>query len=157
MRVSWKPRNRDRSRLRTPAYGLTIGDRRQYLINSMANVRRARCAGDVHKRRSQRGLAELLPQGFTDCITQQNGQPTILGNSVIERINVGVPIKQSSCITCHAYASFDKTGLANSAAANANLTGKVGRSKQATGIRDQRLSLGDPRRTVRYRYYYEKF
>jgi hypothetical protein len=44
---------------------------------------------------------------------QQNGKPTILGNSVIERINAGVPVLQSSCITCHGYASFDNTGRPN--------------------------------------------
>ena len=40
----------------------------------------------------------------------QDGKNIILGNSVIERINAGVPVLQSSCITCHAYASFDSTG-----------------------------------------------
>jgi hypothetical protein len=49
-------------------------------------------------------------KGSQITFTQGNGQPTILGNSVIERINAGVPVLQSSCITCHAYASFDNTG-----------------------------------------------
>ena len=40
-------------------------------------------------------------------------KPTILGNSVIERINAGVVIPNSSCITCHAYASFNKSGAIN--------------------------------------------
>jgi hypothetical protein len=39
-----------------------------------------------------------------------DGSVLLLGNSVIERFNAGVPVKQSSCITCHAYASFDKNG-----------------------------------------------
>jgi hypothetical protein len=52
-------------------------------------------------------------KGSQIAFTQSNGQPTILGNSVIERINAGVPILQSSCITCHAYASFDNTGNTN--------------------------------------------
>ncbi|MBV8105167.1 MAG: hypothetical protein JO223_11190 [Hyphomicrobiales bacterium] len=42
-----------------------------------------------------------------------DGSVLLLGNSVIERINAGVPVKQSSCITCHAYASFDKDGQTN--------------------------------------------
>jgi hypothetical protein len=49
-------------------------------------------------------------KGSQIAFTQANGQPTLLGNSVIERINAGVPVLQSSCITCHAYASFDNTG-----------------------------------------------
>jgi len=39
--------------------------------------------------------------------------PTLLGNSVIERINAGVPLNKSSCITCHSYASFDQKGAPN--------------------------------------------
>jgi hypothetical protein len=41
------------------------------------------------------------------------GQPLLDGDSVIERITADVPIVQSSCITCHAYASFGKTGCVN--------------------------------------------
>jgi hypothetical protein len=41
--------------------------------------------------------------------------PTRLGNSVIERMNHGIPIAHISCITCHAYAAFDSTGHANGA------------------------------------------
>ncbi len=42
-----------------------------------------------------------------------NGKPTLLGNSVIEAINADVPINNSSCITCHAYASFTNGGSPN--------------------------------------------
>jgi hypothetical protein len=49
-------------------------------------------------------------KGSQITFTQADGKPTLLGNSVIERINAGVPVLQSSCITCHAYASFDSTG-----------------------------------------------
>ena len=35
------------------------------------------------------------------------------GDSVIERITADVPIAQSSCITCHAYASYDAQGGPN--------------------------------------------
>jgi hypothetical protein len=41
---------------------------------------------------------------------QANGKPQILGNSVIERIDANIPVGKSSCITCHAYASFDAKG-----------------------------------------------
>jgi hypothetical protein len=41
--------------------------------------------------------------------------PSLLGNSVIEAINAGVPIAQSSCISCHAYASFNAAGYSNPA------------------------------------------
>jgi hypothetical protein len=45
---------------------------------------------------------------FTD-----KSEPTVLGNSVVERINAGVPIPQSSCITCHSYAGFANDGTPN--------------------------------------------
>ncbi len=41
------------------------------------------------------------------------GQPTLLGNSVIERVDKGVPMDRISCITCHGYASFNAQGLPN--------------------------------------------
>ncbi|WP_144021423.1 hypothetical protein [Caballeronia sordidicola] len=46
----------------------------------------------------------------TDYVEANTSTPTILGNSVIERITANVPILRSSCISCHAYASFDKDG-----------------------------------------------
>lgn len=39
--------------------------------------------------------------------------PSLLGNSVIERIAADVPVPSSSCITCHAYAAFKKNGSSN--------------------------------------------
>jgi hypothetical protein len=45
----------------------------------------------------------------TDFITA-TGQTTLLGNSVIEGLNAGVPVNQSSCMTCHATAAFNKQG-----------------------------------------------
>ena len=41
------------------------------------------------------------------------GKPTVLANSVIERMNKGVAVLQTSCITCHAYASFNAAGQPN--------------------------------------------
>jgi hypothetical protein len=38
------------------------------------------------------------------------GQPLLDGDSVIERITANVPMNQSSCISCHAYASFGSDG-----------------------------------------------
>lgn len=45
-----------------------------------------------------------------------DGTPTALGNSVIERIVGNGTVVASSCIGCHAYASFDKTGAPSAAA-----------------------------------------
>jgi hypothetical protein len=42
---------------------------------------------------------------FTD-----DGNPTLLGNSVIEGENAGVPLTQSSCISCHAVSSIKTDG-----------------------------------------------
>jgi hypothetical protein len=67
-------------------------------------------------------------KGSQVTFIDENGQPTLLGNSVIERINAGVPIAQSSCITCHAYASFDATG-SPSAAFTLNPIGNVDQAK----------------------------
>ncbi len=40
----------------------------------------------------------------------EDGNPTLLGNSVIEGENAGVPLKQSSCISCHAVSSVKSDG-----------------------------------------------
>jgi hypothetical protein len=48
-----------------------------------------------------------------DFLSTQNatiGLPVLDGDSVIERITADVPIAQSSCITCHAYAAVTTSG-----------------------------------------------
>jgi hypothetical protein len=70
-------------------------------------------------------------KGSQITFVDANGAPTKLGNSVIEAINASVPIENSSCITCHAYASFDKTGAANFKALSMNPVGKVDPALQA--------------------------
>jgi hypothetical protein len=47
---------------------------------------------------------------FVSTQSASKGQPVLDGDSVIERITANVPIAQSSCITCHAYATFNKDG-----------------------------------------------
>jgi hypothetical protein len=49
-------------------------------------------------------------KGSEITFLQKNGKPSLLGDSVIERMNANNPVARSSCITCHAYASFDKNG-----------------------------------------------
>ena len=39
-----------------------------------------------------------------------DGKPTLMGNSIIEGENVGMNLKQSSCISCHALSSVKKDG-----------------------------------------------
>ena len=39
-----------------------------------------------------------------------SGKPTLLGNSVIEGENPGVPLDQASCISCHAGSSIKNDG-----------------------------------------------
>jgi hypothetical protein len=41
---------------------------------------------------------------------KKDGTPTLLGNSVIEKINANVPLTSTSCITCHGYAAFGANG-----------------------------------------------
>jgi hypothetical protein len=47
----------------------------------------------------------------TNFITSA-GNATLLGNSISETINAGVPPPRSSCITCHAEAAADRNGKA---------------------------------------------
>ncbi len=49
-------------------------------------------------------------KGSQVTFIDDNGAPTLLGNSIIEPLNAKVPIKRSSCVTCHAYASFGADG-----------------------------------------------
>ena len=53
------------------------------------------------------------------------GDPTLLANSVIERMNKGVPEKYTSCISCHAYAAFNAAGTPNYRALNTPQIGEV--------------------------------
>lgn len=39
-----------------------------------------------------------------------NSKPTLLGSSIIEGENVGMPLTESSCISCHAVSSIKKDG-----------------------------------------------
>ncbi len=64
-------------------------------------------------------------KGTQVTFTTPKGRPTILANSVIERMNKGVAVQDTSCITCHAYASFNRDGVANYAALQPPPTGKV--------------------------------
>lgn len=60
--------------------------------------------------------------------TAQDGTPTVLGNSVVERIVGNGTVAISSCISCHYYASFGPDGSATAAATNMlpyNPAGKV--------------------------------
>jgi len=58
----------------------------------------------------------------TDFITS-TGVTTILGNSVIEQLNAGVPVNESSCMTCHATAAFNAQGSTLGQGFSANETG----------------------------------
>jgi hypothetical protein len=40
----------------------------------------------------------------------RNGKPILLGNSIIEGENAGVPLSESSCITCHSLSSVKSDG-----------------------------------------------
>lgn len=47
---------------------------------------------------------------FVSTQPATKGKPVLNGDSVVERILAGVPIGQSSCISCHAYATFGSKG-----------------------------------------------
>lgn len=48
--------------------------------------------------------------GVQTTFVDNNGNPTLLGNSIIEGENVGMPLTQASCITCHAVSSIKADG-----------------------------------------------
>jgi hypothetical protein len=69
-------------------------------------------------------------KGSQATFVDRSGNPTYLGNSVIEPLNAGIPIARSSCITCHAYASFDRRGDPNPFALSTPLSSPVGAVEQ---------------------------
>ena len=62
-------------------------------------------------------------KGTQVAFTEKDGKPTLLGNSVIDRINGHIAPTQSSCVSCHGLASFNSAGEAN----DARPAGAVGR------------------------------
>jgi hypothetical protein len=62
-------------------------------------------------------------KGAQVAFTEKDGKPTLLGNSVIDRINGHVAPTQSSCIACHGLAAFNKAGEAG----DARPAGAIGR------------------------------
>jgi hypothetical protein len=97
------------------SYGATIAN---VAPKPLLNQHYGRCA------KSAKVQAIFTNAGLSDvwnhyCLkgTQINfTNPRRLGNSIIEAVNAGVPIENSSCISCHFYASFDKDGKPNGAA-----------------------------------------
>ncbi|MGP0058601.1 MAG: hypothetical protein ACLPID_04865 [Beijerinckiaceae bacterium] len=67
-------------------------------------------------------------KGSQIAFTDTDGRPTLLGNSVIDRINGHIPMRHSSCLTCHALASFNQSGEANGAFAD-NAIGDVDQTR----------------------------
>jgi hypothetical protein len=57
-----------------------------------------------------------------------NNNVILDGDSVTERILAGVPIEQSSCITCHAYAAYTSTGAPNTNGLQTNYIGPVNKA-----------------------------
>jgi hypothetical protein len=83
----------------------------------------------VDKMFSNAGIASVWKnyclKGTQITFVKPDGKPTLLGNSVIEALNASVPIPKSSCITCHAVASFNAQGAPNIPALQASDVGKV--------------------------------
>ncbi len=53
-----------------------------------------------------------------------DGKPTLLGNSITEAENAGIPLKQSSCISCHAVSSIENDSTDGITLLNSNPVGK---------------------------------
>ncbi|HUY20505.1 MAG TPA: hypothetical protein VMV15_14925 [Candidatus Binataceae bacterium] len=72
------------------------------------------------------------------------GKPTLLGNSVIEGENAGVPLTQSSCITCHQVSSINQDGTDGISLLTSSPIGKPAPLPSHAWIhRDFVWSLGD--------------
>lgn len=65
-------------------------------------------------------------KGSQATFVAPNNTPILLGNSVIEPLNAGIPVARSSCMTCHAYASFDQNGNPNPSALLSPLNSPIG-------------------------------
>jgi hypothetical protein len=76
-------------------------------------------------------FANYCLKGTQTAFTTMFGKPTILANSVIERMNKGVAVPNTSCITCHAYSAFDAKGKPNYAVLPLHPTGAVDPAKLA--------------------------
>ncbi len=75
--------------------------------------------------------ANLAPEWFNYRLdgvqtryVNENGKPTLLGNSIIEGENAGVPLGQASCISCHAVSSINSDGTDGITLLNSNPVGK---------------------------------
>jgi hypothetical protein len=66
-------------------------------------------------------------KGTQATFVDASGKPVLLGNSVIEPLNAGIPVTKSSCITCHAYAAFDSHGDPNTFALSTPLNSPIGK------------------------------
>ena len=77
-------------------------------------------------------------KGTQVTFIDDNGAPILLGNSIIEPLNAGVPIARSSCVTCHGYASFGADG--NPTAPISDILNKP--LESPTGNVDPRLTQG---------------
>jgi len=90
------------------------------LPRQVANTQYPDCvkSAELHALFVKAGLAAVwnnycLKGTQVDFVSTQlttKGQPLLDGDSVIERITANVPMNQSSCISCHAYATFGSDG-----------------------------------------------
>lgn len=67
-------------------------------------------------------------RGTQVTFVSASGAPTLLGNSITERVAVNVPMQASSCISCHAYASFGPEGASTEAARAMFHYGPIGKT-----------------------------
>jgi hypothetical protein len=70
---------------------------------------------------------------FVSVQAATKGKPLLNGDSVVERILAGVPIAQSSCISCHAYARFGTKGCIDPTNPGISPIGPIGAIKQKVG------------------------
>jgi hypothetical protein len=67
-------------------------------------------------------------KGSQVAFIERDGRPKLLGNTVIDRLNAHIPMARSSCMTCHALASFNRQGEASGAFAD-DAIGDVDRAR----------------------------
>ncbi len=69
-------------------------------------------------------MVQLPPRRSADRFLEPNGKPSLMGNSIIEGENVGTPLDQSSCISCHAVSSIKNDGTDGITLLTTNPVGK---------------------------------
>ncbi|HTY55570.1 MAG TPA: hypothetical protein VMB26_10240 [Candidatus Binataceae bacterium] len=122
--ATWEPQNTSTNPNRCEVLGCTDLFGSNPPRTNGANTQLTRVLANLENQ------ANLAPEfrnyrldGVQTTFLVNNGAPTLLGNSIVEGENGGVPLTQSSCITCHAVSSIKSDGTDGITLLNSNPVG----------------------------------